>query len=49
MSGKSIRAAIAALLLVLVIALSVQWVRYPLLHQEPTPAILAEEHGTTGS
>lgn len=49
MSGKSVRAVIAALLLVLVIALSVHSVIAPLHSQQPTPAILVEEYGTTGS
>jgi hypothetical protein len=51
MSGKSVRAVIAALLLALVIALNVQSATKtnPLHSQEPTPAVLVEEHSTTGS
>jgi hypothetical protein len=51
MSGKSVRAAIAALLLALVIALNVQSAAKTnlLSNQQPTPAIMVEEFGTTGS
>jgi hypothetical protein len=49
MSGRSVRAAIAVLLLVLVIALSVQSATTVLSNLESTPAIMVEEHGTTGS
>lgn len=49
MTGKSIRAAIAVLLLVFVIALSVYSVSTRLPGWQPTPAILVEEHSTTGS
>jgi hypothetical protein len=49
MSGKSVRAVIAALLLALVIALNVQSTINPLPSRQPTPAIMVEEHGTTGS
>ncbi len=49
MTGKSIRAAIAVLLLVFVMALSVYSVSAHLTGWQPTPAILVEEHGTTGS
>lgn len=49
MSGKSVRVVIAALLLVLVIALSVHSVTASWHSQQPTPAILVEEYGTTGS
>jgi hypothetical protein len=51
MSGKSVRAVLVALLLALVIAMNVQSVTKtnPLTNQQPTPAILVEEHGTTGS
>jgi hypothetical protein len=49
MSGKSIRAAIAALLLALVIALNIQSTTIPVPDHRPSPAIMVEEHGTTGS
>lgn len=49
MSGKLVRAAIAALLLALVIAWNVQSTATPLPGRQPTPAIMVEEYGTTGS